>query len=284
MTDFVSLTSAHSLPGLRLAMVRHVPSPWSQAAKGIFEIKRLPFVLAAREADDPDPLLREWTGQESFPVVAYESERPRTGWAEILFLAERLAPSPALIPPDPERRTLLFGLAHEICGEMGLGWCGRLLMIAASLKADPENAFFTSFGAKYGYSQAAAAAAPGRFAAVLRQLDARLAESRAAGGRYLLGTRAHRARRVLGDVLERDRAAAARALSDARLLPRDVHGFEPGGTRGADAGVACAPRLRLRGASDAADAALKRDRRRATESRSDGRVLEGERGLNREEM
>src|SRR4051794_8942682 len=114
MTEFVSLTSARDLPGLRLTIVRNVPSPWSQAAKGILEIKRLPFVLAERAADDPDPLLRAWTGQESLPVVAYEQERPRTGWAEILFLAERLAPAPALIPGDPERRTLMFGLAHEI--------------------------------------------------------------------------------------------------------------------------------------------------------------------------
>jgi glutathione S-transferase len=187
MSEFVSLTAARELTGLRLAMVRHIPSPWSQAAKGIFEIKGLPFVRAERDAADPDALLREWTGQESFPVVAYERERARTGWAEILFLAERLAPEPALVPRDPEVRTLMFGLAHEICGEMGLGWCGRLLMIHGALTADPTNAFFTSFGRKYGYSEDAAAAAAGRSAAVLRQLDARLAASSAAGGRYLLG-------------------------------------------------------------------------------------------------
>src|SRR4051812_19943346 len=109
MSDFVSLTTARDLPGMRLAIVRNIPSPWSQAAKGIFEIKGLPFVPATRDASDPDPLLREWTGQESLPVVAYEDERPRTGWAEILFLAERLAPEPALIPTDPERRAMLFG-------------------------------------------------------------------------------------------------------------------------------------------------------------------------------
>ena len=188
MSEFVSLSEARALPGLRMAMVRHIPSPWGQAAKAFFELKRLPFVRAERAGDDPEPLLREWSGQDSFPVVAWEQERPRTGWAEILFLAERLAPEPALIPADPERRTLMFGLAHEICGEMGLGWCGRLLMIHGALVAEPSNAFFTAFGAKYGYSREAAAAAPGRCAAVLQQLDARLAASRAAGGRYLLGT------------------------------------------------------------------------------------------------
>ncbi len=187
MTEVVSLTSARELPGLRLAMVRHIPSPWSQGAKGIFEIKKLPFVRAGKRSADPETLLRDWTGQESFPVVAYEKERPRTGWAEILFLAERLAPSPALIPAEPEQRTLLFGLAHEICGEMGLGWCLRLLMVADGLAADPDNAFWATFGAKYGYSPAAAAVASARCVAVLGQLEQRLAASRAAGGHYLLG-------------------------------------------------------------------------------------------------
>ena len=168
-------------------MVRGVPSPWGQAAKSIFEIKGMPCVRAHQERDDPDGFLREWSGQESFPVVAYERERPRTGWAEILLLAERVAPTPALIPADPEQRTLLFGLAHEICGEMGLAWCSRLLMIHAALQQDPSNDFMVGFGAKYGYAPAAVAAAPRRAADVLRQLDACLARSRAAGGRYLLG-------------------------------------------------------------------------------------------------
>jgi glutathione S-transferase len=187
MDDTVSLSAARELSGLRLAMVRGIPSPWGQAAKGIFEIKGIPFVRAYQGPEDPPTLLRDWTGQQSFPVVAYERERPRTGWADILFLAERLAPTPALIPADPEQRTLLFGLAHEICGEMGLGWCGRLLMIHGALEQDPSNDFMVGFGKKYGYRPADAAAAPRRAADVLRQLDACLARSRAAGGRYLLG-------------------------------------------------------------------------------------------------
>jgi glutathione S-transferase len=185
--DTVSLSAARDLSGLRIALVRGIPSPWGQAAKSFFELKGIPFVRAYREAEDADGLLREWTGQESFPVVAYERERPRTGWAEILLLAERLAPTPVLIPADPEQRTLLFGLAHEICGEMGLAWCGRLLMIDAALRRDPTNEFMLGFGAKYGYHPAAVAAAPRRAADVLRQLDACLARSHAGGGRYLLG-------------------------------------------------------------------------------------------------
>src|SRR5688572_3167713 len=36
-------------PGLRLVLVRGVPSPWSQAAKAILEIKGLPYVAAPLE-------------------------------------------------------------------------------------------------------------------------------------------------------------------------------------------------------------------------------------------
>lgn len=187
MADPVSLSTARDLGGVRLLMLRAVPSPWGQAAKGILEIKKIPFVRAHQDGDDPDTLLKDWTGQRSYPVVAYERERPRSGWADILLLAERLAPTPALVPAEPELRTLLFGLAHEVCGEMGLGWCGRLLTIHAQLQQDPTNAFFVAFGAKYGYSPAAAAAAPQRCASVLAQLDGCLTKSRAAGGRYLLG-------------------------------------------------------------------------------------------------
>ncbi len=173
MRDSVSLTTARDMPGLRLVLMRGIPSPWSQAAKGILEIKKLAFVPVHLESEDPEGLLREWTGQDSYPVLAYERERPRSGWAEILLLAERLAPTPPLIPADPERRTLLFGLAHEICGEMGLGWCGRLLSFHRSLEPDPSNTFLAALAAKYGYSPAALAAAPERSAAVLRQLAAR---------------------------------------------------------------------------------------------------------------
>ena len=52
-------------------------------------------------------------GQRSGPVAVYENERPRSGWAEILLLAERLAAEPSLIPTDPFERALVFGLAHR---------------------------------------------------------------------------------------------------------------------------------------------------------------------------
>ena len=113
--QYVSVEDAIGRAGLRMVVVGDVPSPWGEAAKGIFHIKGLTWV-AVRLAYDSDAL-KDWAGQRSGPVAIYDNERPRSGWAEILLLAERLAPAPSLLPADAAERALVFGLAHEICGE-----------------------------------------------------------------------------------------------------------------------------------------------------------------------
>jgi glutathione S-transferase len=116
----------------------------------------------------------------------YEGERPRTGWAEILFLAERLASKPRLVPADPEQRAQMLGLCFELCGEQGLGWSRRLeLMGRRPVAAAPEAG---SMQWKYGVAEAAdAAAATRRIGEILGLLEARLARSRAAGESYFMG-------------------------------------------------------------------------------------------------
>jgi glutathione S-transferase len=183
----VSIEAARALPGLRLLVIQGVPSPWSQAAKGILRVKDIPYTLVHRLPSDPPGALEAWTGQSSFPAAMYESERPRTGWAEILLLAERLRPAPALVPADPEQRAFFFGLCHELCGEMGLGWCRRLEAVSAGLARTPPDPIAGWLGRKYGHHPETAALAPGRVRDVLALLADLLAQSRARGGRYLLG-------------------------------------------------------------------------------------------------
>src|SRR5687767_5501058 len=105
----VGLSAARALPGLRLVALQGLPSPWSQAAKAILRVKRIPYTLVHRAESDPPGALDAWTGQASFPAAMYDDERPRTGWAEIVLLAERLQPEPALVPADPEQRAFFFG-------------------------------------------------------------------------------------------------------------------------------------------------------------------------------
>ena len=184
----VGIAEARTLPGLRLLVIQGVPSPWSQAAKAILRVKSIPHTLVHRLPSDPAGALEDWTGQASFPVAMHEQERPRAGWAEILLLAERLAPAPGLVPAEPAARAFFFGVAHEICGEMGLGWCRRLESVAAGMKRTPPDPIARWLGRKYGYSPETAALAPGRVRDVLVLLGELLAESQARGGSYLLGS------------------------------------------------------------------------------------------------
>jgi glutathione S-transferase len=187
--DYVSTEDAIARGGLRMVVVGGVPSPWGEAAKGILHIKRIAW-CAVRLSYDSDAQ-KQWAGQRSGPVAIYNDEKPRSGWAEILLLAERLAPAPALLPADAAQRALAFGLAHEICGEGGLGWTRRLQMVHAGLDNSggfaPRVAHYLA--RKYGHSAAAGAAAAGRAAQLLRMLAARLHAQRAAGSDHYIGDR-----------------------------------------------------------------------------------------------
>jgi glutathione S-transferase len=192
--EYVDVARARALPGLRLVLTAGMPGPWGEAAKGLFHAKGIPFARVAQQGGADNDELHEWTGHRNAPVAVYENEPPRTGWAEILWLAERLRPEPALVPADPDLRVECFGLAHELLGENGFGWCRRLMLFRASLgeTGEPSEAMRPVLGrmlAQYGYSRAAADAAPARVAEILALLARRLATQRAAGRRYLVGDR-----------------------------------------------------------------------------------------------
>lgn len=179
MGRYISIAEARQASGLRLVSLRGVPSPWTEAARAIFHVKGLSCQYAARRDDEPEDALAAWAGDSSVPVVAWQQERLRTGWAEILLLAERLAAEPRLVPEDVERRVLLFGLGQELCGEMGLGWCLRLLVLQRALGHDAgeppmrvEQA--ARLAGKYGLIPAHVRQAKPRVLEILALLDRRL--------------------------------------------------------------------------------------------------------------
>jgi glutathione S-transferase len=185
--EYVGVEEARKRNGLRMVVVGGVPSPWGEAAKGILHIKGIEWA-AVRLVYDSEPL-REWAGQRSGPVAIYDDERPRSGWAEILLLAERLAPVPSLLPADPAERALVFGISHEICGEAGLGWSRRLQLIHAGMQrlgGFPEQVA-KYLGRKYGYRPETAVTASPRVAALLGMLGARLKAQHEKGSRYHVG-------------------------------------------------------------------------------------------------
>jgi glutathione S-transferase len=187
MAERIGIGEAAARDGVRLVLLAGFPSPWSVATKAIFDVKRIPYVRAQQMPSDAPDALQRVTGQASYPAVLFEKERPRSGWVEILLLAERLAPEPALVPADARERALLFGLAHEICGEDGLGWNLRHLMVHTGMQTSPPNPVSVYLAGKYSYSKEAAEAAPARAIALLRMLSTQLESSRARGNAYLLG-------------------------------------------------------------------------------------------------
>ena len=182
--EYLSVDEAIARRGMAHGRGRRHPEPVGRGRQGhpAHQGHRLD---RGRLVDDSEPL-KEWAGQRSGPVAIYDDEKPRAGWAEILLLAERLAPTPALLPEDAAERALAFGLAHEICGEDGLGWARRLQLIHAGLQGaggfPPRIAAYLA--KKYGHSPETGNAASARVVALLGMLAARLKAQKAAGSHY----------------------------------------------------------------------------------------------------
>lgn len=202
--DYVSIAKARRMDGLRVVLGAYpIPGPWRESCKGILWVKGLKYTpvrtanegasdLAVGMGDSQSELI-EWTGQASAPVMAWNDEKPRAGWVEQLMLAERLTPEPSLIPASSADRIRMWGMAHELLGEGGLVWEKRLLMVHEPLQVlaadDPQRAFFTFLGGKYGYTPAGAEQAALRIADIVQQFANQLAGQQAAGRRYLVGDR-----------------------------------------------------------------------------------------------
>jgi len=186
---FVELEEARQASGLRVVIATNVPSPWSQAALGLFDMKGLDYLVVRFRRTDEE--IKRWTGTRNAPAVLYDEEPPRTGWAEIVALGERLGGRMSLVPEDGERRARMFGLAHEILGESGLCWNVRLVLTHASLTTDGRAGWpkpvAEYLAPRYGYAPERAPAARARAIETLRLLDAVLAESRSRGHAYFLG-------------------------------------------------------------------------------------------------
>lgn len=185
--EYISVQDAIARRGLRMMVVGKVPSPWGEAAKGIFHIKGIDFAAVRLVYDDP--ALANWAGQLSAPVAIYDDEPPRSGWAEILMLAERLAPQPPLLSLVPETRGRAVLLAGKFCDRGGLGWYRRLQMVHAGLtKVGGFNERVAGYlGGKYGYEAAEADTYGPRVIALLGELAGALNAQRRAGKPYYLG-------------------------------------------------------------------------------------------------
>jgi glutathione S-transferase len=190
MIKIVDLDTAKSADGLRLVLLKGVPSPWSQAAKAIVELKGLDAYGVYMRGGDA--AIAGWTGIGNAPVAMFADEIPYSGWAEILMLCERLAPARPLIPRNVDDRSLMFGFCHELMSQAGLLWNARLLLVETSLSTQGGEGFSMPIaqhlGARYGYRPGCAHDAKEQMVAAVAALDRLLQRNRNADGDYYLGS------------------------------------------------------------------------------------------------
>jgi hypothetical protein len=189
--NYVDVAQARTMPGLRIVLSPGGPGPWSEAAKSICYVKKLSYVPVAQDVGGVNAELMQWTAQTSAPAVIWNDERPRNIWIDQLYLFERLAPVPRLIPELIEDRIAMFGYSNEICAENGLGWSRRLMMFQRTLSRAGSGgrgrALMGPMADKYGYEEEAAREAHLRVAQIVRSLAQCLESQRAAGSRFFIG-------------------------------------------------------------------------------------------------
>jgi len=214
--EYISVEEAIQRRGLRMVVLGNVPSSWGEAAKGIFHIKRLGW-SAVRLVYDSE-VLKAWAGQRSGPVAIYDDQPPRSGWAEILMLAEHLAPEPPQLPAAPAERARAVALADKFCGERGLGWMRRLQLVHAGLQKSqgfPQRVA-AYLGKKYGYDPAAADTYSVRVRQLLGAVSAELRVQHDAGKPY-----------YLGDTLSAADVYSATFMALFKPLPQEVCRMDP---------------------------------------------------------
>ncbi len=186
--EFVEARDAQHMDGMRLALTINVCGPWSEAAKNILEVKDIPYTPVAQYGGGENPDLVAWTGHGNAPVAVWENEPPRAGWAEILMLAERLAPEPALLPEDPGLRAQVFGISNELAGEWGFGWCRRIIMFPPpEAPEDVGGETMRMLRKRYGHTPQPYEQAPHRCVQILDFLRDTLDAQKAKGSQYLVG-------------------------------------------------------------------------------------------------
>jgi glutathione S-transferase len=185
---YFSVAEARQMDGIKLVLTANIPGPWSESAKYIFRIKNIPFIPVAQLLAQPNEELQAWTGTRNAPIVMVDGMPPKSNWADILMLAERLQPDPPLMPAASAARAEVFGICAELCGEGGLLWTSRVLSLAAT---NEGPAFSEIMHKAYGGTPAEVEAAPARIADILGTLDDRLRTQVRRGSPYLIGNKLH---------------------------------------------------------------------------------------------
>lgn len=189
--NYVDFHHLQQQADLRMIVVKGLPSPWGEAAKGIFHLKKLQ--ISACYHDPSSREMSAWTNSRSAPVVIYNNEQPLSSWLDILMLAERLETKNPLLPKDAKEREDALTLCHKICSDMGLGWCRRLDAVHKGLNGQSlqEGAYpqpiAMYLAKKYGYQETKGPYYRDHAIAILKTLSDKLNRQYSKGQKYFFG-------------------------------------------------------------------------------------------------
>jgi glutathione S-transferase len=186
--EYISVEEARQRHGLRLVLTAGVPGPWGEAAKALVNYKEIDWIAARQDAASENAALKEWTGQASAPVFAWENLPPVCNWLDQVGLLDRIEPERPLLPLDPLLRAEAIGLAGLVAGPGGFGWQRRLAMIAPMVAVDPLPEQVRNFAERYGFSETALAESGEQFAAICQALDKQLAVQAERESPYFVGS------------------------------------------------------------------------------------------------
>ena len=184
MRDYVDTEAGRKARGLRVTIVRGVPSPWGEAVKGLLHVKGIDWQPVS--FDSQDAAQTAWTGEVSAPTALYEDEAPRATVRKILELAEQLQPEPALLPLETDARAQVLEMGDALLGRGGLAWSRRLQLVHMGMSSEGGFAGGVAvyLAEKYGYDAAQGETYGPQVIELLRRFSHILRDS---GGPYLCG-------------------------------------------------------------------------------------------------
>lgn len=162
------------------------PGVWGEAVKAMLFVKRIEYTAVAMTPGFANPELVAWTGQSSAPAIVTAENKVLTHWEQFIWLAEELAPTPALVPDNLQQRMTMFALLREIAGVNGVGWLRRLQSLNVS--GGPQAAEqLKTLADKYGYSETAVSDASIQLKSILAAMAAQLLSQQQQGSHFFVG-------------------------------------------------------------------------------------------------
>ena len=190
MGDWLTPEQAQEKEGLRLVLTTSVPGPWGEAAKALFHVKQISHLRVIQEGGGENEALMAWTGERNAPQAVLNREKSRSGWREIIELAERMESTPALCPAAAEERQEMFELIAMLADENGFGWQRRLMLFGPMMalpEDHPGHQMVSGMAERYGFTPEAEAEAPRRVGEILEKFSQRYQDQLDAGHKYLCG-------------------------------------------------------------------------------------------------